>query len=209
MGLPKRHCTSRGTKKHHYHDSNFGIPKLFSICPYCLGMHLPSSTKSVAVACLVLTATALAGCAPMAESQPNVTPDTDKAAVSVEAPVPSPSTKVEMRGTLPDECPSYSMIYFVPSKTGTHQGYLKGDLFDLGSREFATGTPVPNEAGEIATYVVAEGDTVWGIGDRFCTESVHLGNFNWVGFGTGQHTLEIGEVLILKPDHTVKHHPPQ
>ena len=49
-------------------------------------------------------------------------------------------------------------------------GYIQYEMRDIGSIEYATGETVVDDEGQPAAYIVAEGDALHGIADRFCAE---------------------------------------
>lgn len=72
---------------------------------------------------------------------------------------------------------------------------LLGKLIDNGPSTYANGTVIYNE-GEIAAYVVAEGDSMWSIGERFCIPYVHVYYLNNLHVRGGPHP---GQTLYLDP----------
>lgn len=76
--------------------------------------------------------------------------------------------------------------------------YLVGDLMDRGPVEgAAAGEVALNADGEIESYTVAAGDSMPGIGQRFCVDEVTVSQYNHV-FPWG--AIHPGDVLILRPD---------
>lgn len=158
--------------------------------------------------CLLLTSAVLAGCTYVIE-QPRATP------TAQDAPASKPKTGnpaepvaiAEPLGLIPEGCATTSMIVYDKDGDGRITAKLLGELVDMGSQQFATGSPVLNVDGQIAGYVSAAGDTAWSIGDRFCTESVFLAGYNKIGAGYGEHVLGVGEELILRPDPTAEYIP--
>jgi len=72
---------------------------------------------------------------------------------------------------------------------------LLGKLVDNGPSIHANGTVIYHE-GKIGAYVVAEGDTMWSIGERFCIPHVHVFYLNNLHLRGGPHP---GQTLYLDP----------
>jgi LysM repeat protein len=74
--------------------------------------------------------------------------------------------------------------------------HLLGEIADAGPTGAAQGTASLNADGQVITYTVAEGDTFFGIGERFCID--------WHSVSTYNHTLDWeiqpGQTLTLRPD---------
>lgn len=68
---------------------------------------------------------------------------------------------------------------------------ITGDRMDTGVDDQATGTP----SEDLTTYVVASGDSIAGIGARFCVDSVHLALINHRDSGD----IYAGETIRLYP----------
>ncbi|MCB1274037.1 MAG: hypothetical protein KDB25_06545 [Leucobacter sp.] len=65
----------------------------------------------------------------------------------------------------------------LPGEKGYVAGYAIPELRDLGPAEYASGKVVLNERGDPQAYVVAAGDTLYGISERFC-----IGNVSYLGW---------------------------
>ena len=109
-------------------------------------------------------------------------------------------------GDLPSGCTTYSKIQIFD--VGSHSyGRLVGDPEDRRSSAGATGTVNRDAAGSILSYTAAPGDDIWSIGDRLCTNPLMIGRYNHVGSGPGEHTLQPGETVVIRPDMTVEWSP--
>jgi hypothetical protein len=53
---------------------------------------------------------------------------------------------------------------------GPSHASIRHDLLDLGENGYAQGEVTLNDAGDIASYTVAPGDSPFAIGDRFCID---------------------------------------
>lgn len=96
---------------------------------------------------------------------------------------------------------------------GRITGMLKGELVDLGPSEYAEGAVTLNDAGEIVSYTVASGDVYELIYKRFCfTDYYDVTTYNSglepVRSRPAYKGIEVGDVLILRPDPTVEWLPP-
>ncbi|MDN5896448.1 MAG: LysM peptidoglycan-binding domain-containing protein, partial [Nocardioides sp.] len=98
------------------------------------------------------------------------------------------------------ECKASAYIWIGSGEGEPVHAEMKGaDLVDMGPGEFAVGEVGLDEQGLPATYTVAPGDMLTGIGDRFCI-------FNPMDLGTMNNypasaTIQPGDVLILNADY--------
>jgi hypothetical protein len=104
---------------------------------------------------------------------------------------------------LPKGCTTYSKIDIF-DVNGRSYGRLVGDAQDRGSAEGATGTVTSDSAGKVIGYVAAPGDDVWSVGDRLCTNPLMLGRYNHIGSRPGEHVLQQGETVVVRPDMNVE-----
>ncbi|MDQ1215824.1 LysM peptidoglycan-binding domain-containing protein [Microbacterium arborescens] len=74
---------------------------------------------------------------------------------------------------------------------------MAGTITDLGATLYASGEIGLNDEGEIATYTVDPGDTVYGIGDRLSVDYITLLSYN--GKFSFEEEIRPGEILILRP----------
>ncbi|KJL32909.1 hypothetical protein [Microbacterium azadirachtae] len=100
---------------------------------------------------------------------------------------------------LPKGCTTYSKIQIF-DVNGHSYGRLVGDAADRGPSDGATGTVNRDTAGNIVGYTAAPGDNTWSIGDRLCTNGLMLGRYNHVGTDPGDHALQPGETMVIRPD---------
>ena len=106
-------------------------------------------------------------------------------------------------GDLPNGCTTYSKIQIFD--VGAHSyGRLVGDPDDRGPSAGATGTVNRDAGGDILSYTAAPGDDIWSIGDRLCTNPLMIGRYNHVGSEPGEHTLQPGETVVIRPDMNVE-----
>lgn len=70
----------------------------------------------------------------------------------------------------------------------------------MGESEDASGTVGMTEDGKIETYTVAPGDSLIGIGERFCIDYVTVAVYNHRF--PPDPSIQPGETLILRPDPT-------
>lgn len=131
-------------------------------------------------------------------------------------PIPSPTPTVDpdrviwlgdgisvKASELPKGCTTYSKIDIF-DVNGRSYGRLIGDAQDRGPAEGATGTVTSDSAGKVISYVAAPGDDVWSIGDRLCTNPLMLGRYNHIGSRPGEHVLQQGETVVVRPDMNVE-----
>jgi hypothetical protein len=139
-----------------------------------------------ALAALVVTAAALAGCSAMAPAADQ----TPKA--STPAPVTDLVTEATSKPESPDPetCSGLSEVY---SYSGGLYSERQGTLRDLGAREFARGEVKLDAEGTPVTYLVEPGNVEAVIAERLCAYP-NLGSMNHV------RTLQPGQVLWLTPD---------
>ncbi|MGN8026486.1 hypothetical protein [Microbacterium sp. 22242] len=143
-----------------------------------------------------------AGTAPAATPDPTPTSDPDRViwlgdGISVKA------------GDLPSGCTTYSKIEIfrvdahgsVPS---AEYGRLIGTAQDRGASQGATGTVNRDAAGDIVSYTAAPGDDPWSVGDRLCTNPLMVGRYNHIGTDRGDHALQPGETVVIRPDMNVE-----
>ncbi|WP_454113240.1 hypothetical protein [Microbacterium maritypicum] len=83
-------------------------------------------------------------------------------------------------------------------------GRLIGDPEDRGPSAGATGTVNRHVAGSIVSYTAAPGDDTWTVGDRFCTNPLMIGRYNHIASDSGDHTLQPGETVVIRPDMSVE-----
>lgn len=97
-------------------------------------------------------------------------------------------------GQAASTCDSYLRIRL--SAPGPHRGYLPEKIEDHGSSEYASG-PVGYDAdGQVETYTIQPGDTMVGIGERFCIDYVTVAVYNDI-YPTWE--ISAGEQITLRP----------
>ncbi|BDV31944.1 LysM peptidoglycan-binding domain-containing protein [Microbacterium terricola] len=99
----------------------------------------------------------------------------------------------------PGDCEASAMITTPWHTQGNEPVELRGELTDMGATEFAGGPVGYNADGLIESYTVQPGDTLIGIGERFCIDFVTVGVYNH-RFGSSE--IQPGDVLVLRPDPT-------
>ncbi|MGO1674164.1 MAG: hypothetical protein ACTHXV_09350 [Canibacter sp.] len=130
-----------------------------------------------ALASLTVGVLALSGCAgdaaPVESSQP-------PSAVATEFSPPEPTkTEAETAAEKPDLCAGIKGVEGVHGYPEDRVGgYIQYEMRDIGSIEYATGETVVDDEGQPAAYIVAEGDALHGIADRFCTEAFYVEMLN-------------------------------
>ncbi|WP_314094768.1 LysM peptidoglycan-binding domain-containing protein [Microbacterium foliorum] len=75
---------------------------------------------------------------------------------------------------------------------------LRGELVDMGASAYASGPVGYNDDEQIESYTVAEGDSLVGIGERFCVDFVTVAVYNH-RFPPSP-TIQPGDVLTMRPD---------
>jgi hypothetical protein len=101
-------------------------------------------------------------------------------------------TKFSAEG--PGDCESNAAIH--PYGPHDPAAQLGGELVDMGTSAWASGEVGYNAEGLIETYTVAAGDSMIGIGERFCIDYVTVSGYN-DRFGTNE--IQPGDVLALRP----------
>ncbi|OZB82229.1 hypothetical protein [Microbacterium sp. 13-71-7] len=104
---------------------------------------------------------------------------------------------------LPKGCTTYSKIQIFDVSSHSY-GRLIGEAADRGASEGATGTVNRDAAGNIVSYTAAPGDNTWSVGDRLCTNGLMIGRYNHVGTDPGDHALQPGETMVIRPDMNVE-----
>ncbi|MFJ2370811.1 hypothetical protein [Microbacterium sp. NPDC087665] len=100
----------------------------------------------------------------------------------------------------PGNCTTNSVITTPWHESGTDDPVeLVGELVDMGESSVAAGPVGLNAEGLIESYTVVSGDSLIGIGERFCIDFVTVGVYN-DRFGAKQ--IQPGDVLVLRPDPT-------
>lgn len=94
----------------------------------------------------------------------------------------------------PGDCTTNAAIH--PYGAGDPRAKLAGELTDMGASEFASGEVGYDADGLIETYTVEPGDTLIGIGERFCVDYVTVGAYN---DRFGPTVIQPGDVLVLRP----------
>ena len=94
----------------------------------------------------------------------------------------------------PGDCATNAAIH--PYGPHDPAARLGGELTDMGASAYASGEVGYTEDGRVETYAVASGDTLIGIGQRFCIDYVTVGAYNDVFIGK---QIQPGDVLILRP----------
>lgn len=142
---------------------------------------------------LVLATSAFVGCTPFESSADGARPTA--------APQPSPedsSSAVEPPDAS-ETCDNLSFITTPSHELGSDDPVeLRGELVDLGASAHASGTVGHNVEGQIQTYTVAAGDSLTGIGERFCVDYVTVAVYNH-RFPPNP-TIQPGDVLTMRPD---------
>jgi len=134
-----------------------------------------------ALGLLLLTATALVGCASVIASSPDPAPAATADTVAETTPEPTPAEPACVRMS---EVQGY--------EGGLYQE-RHGTLLDLGAREFAQGEVTVDEDGTPVAYTVEPGDVQAVIAERLCAYPT-LGSMNHV------RMIQPGQVLWLTPD---------
>ena len=137
-----------------------------------------------AIAALLLTAAALAGCTATTPQAAVPSPASTAVAdtVSDDAPSPEPTER--------ETCSGLSEV--VSDGEGLHWERL-GTLRDLGAREFARGEVTVDADGNPVTYTVEAGDVEAVVAERLCAYPT-LGSMNH------RRDIHPGQVLWLTPD---------
>ncbi|MFD6700830.1 MULTISPECIES: hypothetical protein [unclassified Microbacterium] len=104
---------------------------------------------------------------------------------------------------LPKGCTTYSKIEIF-DLNGHSYGRLIGEAADRGASPGAAGTVNRDGAGAIVSYTAASGDDTWSIGDRLCTNPLMVGRYNHIGADRGDHVLQAGETVVIRPDMNVE-----
>lgn len=137
------------------------------------------------------------------EATPNPTP----------TPTPDPDRVIWLgdgisvkAGELPNGCTTYSKIEIFDVNSHSY-GRLIGDPEDRGPSAGATGTVNRDAAGSIVSYTAAPGDNTWTVGDRFCTNPLMIERYNHIGSDPGDHTLQPGETVVIRPDMSLEWRP--
>lgn len=94
----------------------------------------------------------------------------------------------------PGNCATNAAIH--PYGENDPRAKLGGELTDMGVSPVAQGEVGYNADGLIQTYTVEPGDTLIGIGERFCIDYVTVGAYNG-RFGSA--VIQPGDVLVLRP----------
>lgn len=141
---------------------------------------------------------------PTAESATEATPD------PTSMPSPDPDRVIWLgdgisvkASELPKGCTSYSKIEIFEVNSHSY-GRLIGEAEDRGSSTGATGTVSRDAVGNIVSYTAAPGDNTWSVGDRLCTNPLMVGRYNHVGSDPGDHPLQPGETVVIRPDMNVE-----
>lgn len=101
-------------------------------------------------------------------------------------------TKFSARG--PGDCESNAAIH--PYGPHDPAAQLGGELVDMGTSVWASGEVGYNTDGLIETYTVAAGDSMIGIGERFCIDYETVRGYN---DRIGANEIQPGDVLVLRP----------
>lgn len=161
-------------------------------------MSCTAAKSTAAFSGLLLVVLAVAAC---------TTPSADPAASASAATASgstaesSPSATAGAATETPAGCTDIAVITTPWHETGSDDPVeLQGELVDMGPKEYASGTVGYNTDGEIETYTVAAGDTMEGIAQRFCVDSVTVAVYNhaWDTYPN----IQPGDVFILRPDPT-------
>lgn len=131
------------------------------------------------LAALALVTFSVSGCTA------TTAPQADSSSKPVVIGAPEPTTAPATAETDADSCADPARILF-----GRMSASLKGELVDLGTREFAMGTVERDDEGTIVSYTVAAGDVTSVIGERLCIENAtSMATLNHTG------TIHPGQVL--------------
>ena len=159
---------------------------------------------ALAVSPVVAAVTPARHLSPTAESTSAATPH------PTSTPTPDPDRVIWLgdglsvkASSLPNGCTTYSKIEIFSVNTRSY-GRLIGEAEDRGSSKGATGTVNRDAAGNITSYTAAPGDDTWSIGDRLCTNGLMIGWYNHIGSDPGDHTLQPGETVVIRPDMNVE-----
>lgn len=91
-------------------------------------------------------------------------------------------------------CTSHLKIRF--AGPGSDRGYLPEELEDQGPSEYASGAVGLDADGHIETYIVQPGDTMVGIGERFCIDYVTVAIYNDI---YPAWEISPGDLIVLHP----------
>jgi hypothetical protein len=94
----------------------------------------------------------------------------------------------------PGNCTSNAAIH--PYGPHDPSARLGGELVDMGVSDHASGEVGYTSDGLIETYTVAPGDSLIGIGERFCVDWVTVGSYN---DRSSPKVIQPGDVLVLRP----------
>ena len=95
----------------------------------------------------------------------------------------------------PGNCTTNAAIH--PYGTADPRAKLLGELTDMGETEFASGDVRFTPDGLIDSYTVVPGDSLIGIGERFCIDYVTVGAYN---DRLGSNAIQPGDTLVLRPN---------
>lgn len=157
-------------------------------------MSQTTKTVVVTIAALALAAT-FAACAPAAQ---NLEPTSSPTAPTVpDAPTSSSATETaeQTMVSTPTCGPERGRFQIsAPDSNGPYTVTMLGPLIDYGPAAYASGTVERDENGTILSYTIAEGDTAYGIEDRFCYDVILMNN------NVDFWDIHPGDVLSLRPN---------
>jgi LysM repeat protein len=185
---------------------------------------------AIAVGGVAAVLLALCGCSaatvPPVAASPTAVPSERPSATPSDNAVPSPSSIPENEAS-GEACAGLRSISNGAPADGVERilgsglpadgddyvsGYALPELRDTGPIEYATGQAVVNADGTPASYVVADGDTLYAISERFCLHfpaylewinSVRRnGAWSWAGDEDGTFAIYPGDTLNLDA-HTI------
>lgn len=160
--------------------------------------NLKSTVAAFAIAVLTLTA-----CAGETETVESSAPAQPVVSESVSESANSTDSEQEPTTEVSGSCAGIDGIESPSSEEEDRVGgYVQLEMRDTGTNNYANGETAFDEHGDPAWYIVAEGDTMQGIADRFCTEAWYLEMLNSIRrnatfVGTGYTVLYPGDTINL------------
>jgi hypothetical protein len=145
---------------------------------------------------LVLSTSALVACAPVGSSANGANPTA--------TPLRTDEDSSSATQHPDDESVGCGVLAFIT--TPSHElgsdapVELRGELVDRGASASASGPVGYNADQQIESYTVAQGDSLMGIGERFCVDFVTVAVYNH-RFSPNP-TIQPGDVLTMRPDPT-------
>lgn len=126
------------------------------------------------------------------------TPDASHASTAPtgNAPTSTPEPSPQWTTDTGECIPGVRIGFKRATDTEPMTAHLVGDLVDRGSVEgAASGVVGYDDSGRIESYTVAAGDSLSGIGQRFCVDEITVRQYNHI-----YPDVHPGDLLILRPD---------